>query len=509
MLDLTPATDAVARVVTAVRDDQLDGPTPCPQLTVAALLDHLDGLAQAFVAAARKTPVDAGSSVDATRLGDDWRTRIPARLTALAAAWQDGDAWTGMTAAGGVDLPGEVAGLVALDEVVVHGWDLARATGQQLRLPDLGRRRRDRLRAAGGRAAPRGLPGAVRPTGRGARRRTPARPPRRPGGSRSVVDAGDALVTCRLRALRAPRAARSWQCRRTPRTSARRRPRARRPARPLHQRSCASRPLDGVHGGGLGLGEVRHAPDAHPAPAGGVRRSAGLRAPGASNEPSTSTSSGEHVDTSSGTCALAPYATAAAEVRQKTTSTPAVRTEVGGRGGPTGSRAPTRHSSANAAGTSTRTGNAGFSTVSRAVLGRQPGQHGRGQDEQRQRSGDEHERDEVAHLSQPRRSLPPPPELRARRTCTCRLPRRTWPGRPSSRLQRPWLDVTSAHTGVLRPCPGAACLCETPPAGAGPRSHRGDPPARRPGPAVDPRAGPAALLPPSRAAPGGRPVEEP
>ena len=35
-----------------------------------------------------------------------------------------------MTQAGPVDLPGEVAALVALDEVVVHGWDLARATGQ-------------------------------------------------------------------------------------------------------------------------------------------------------------------------------------------------------------------------------------------------------------------------------------------------------------------------------------------------------------------------------------------
>jgi uncharacterized protein (TIGR03086 family) len=29
-----------------------------------------------------------------------------------------------------VDLPGDVAGLVALDEMVVHGWDLARATDQ-------------------------------------------------------------------------------------------------------------------------------------------------------------------------------------------------------------------------------------------------------------------------------------------------------------------------------------------------------------------------------------------
>ena len=35
-----------------------------------------------------------------------------------------------MTAAGGVDLPGDVAGAVALGELVIHGWDLAKATGQ-------------------------------------------------------------------------------------------------------------------------------------------------------------------------------------------------------------------------------------------------------------------------------------------------------------------------------------------------------------------------------------------
>lgn len=36
-----------------------------------------------------------------------------------------------MTRAGGVDLPGGIAGAVAVDELVVHGWDLARATGQE------------------------------------------------------------------------------------------------------------------------------------------------------------------------------------------------------------------------------------------------------------------------------------------------------------------------------------------------------------------------------------------
>lgn len=36
----------------------------------------------------------------------------------------------GTTRVGGVDLPAEVAGVVALDEVIVHGWDIAVASGQ-------------------------------------------------------------------------------------------------------------------------------------------------------------------------------------------------------------------------------------------------------------------------------------------------------------------------------------------------------------------------------------------
>ena len=35
-----------------------------------------------------------------------------------------------MTQAGGVSLPGEVAGRIALNEIVLHAWDLARAIGQ-------------------------------------------------------------------------------------------------------------------------------------------------------------------------------------------------------------------------------------------------------------------------------------------------------------------------------------------------------------------------------------------
>jgi uncharacterized protein (TIGR03086 family) len=129
--DLTPGAQTLARVVAGLGDDQLGAPTPCHGVTVADLLDHVDGLSLAFTGAAAKDP-DAGRqppSADGSRLGADWRTRIPDRLGRLAAAWQDDAAWAGMTRAGGVDLPGEIAGAVTIDEVVVHGWDLAVATG--------------------------------------------------------------------------------------------------------------------------------------------------------------------------------------------------------------------------------------------------------------------------------------------------------------------------------------------------------------------------------------------
>jgi uncharacterized protein (TIGR03086 family) len=63
-------------------------------------------------------------------LGEDWRTAYPARLAELARAWREPAAWEGMSRAGGVDFPGEVAAIVALTEVVIHGWDVAAATGQ-------------------------------------------------------------------------------------------------------------------------------------------------------------------------------------------------------------------------------------------------------------------------------------------------------------------------------------------------------------------------------------------
>src|SRR5919112_1854254 len=131
-LDFASATTAVTGVVAGVRDDQLGDTTPCPAMTVADLLDHLHGLSLAFTLAARKElrPGEGAPEADGSRLPEGWRDEIAARLDSLAAAWAVPAAYEGITQAGPIEMPAEIAALVALDEVVVHGWDLARATGQ-------------------------------------------------------------------------------------------------------------------------------------------------------------------------------------------------------------------------------------------------------------------------------------------------------------------------------------------------------------------------------------------
>jgi uncharacterized protein (TIGR03086 family) len=131
MIDLTSACQRTAQVLANVSDDQLTAPTPCENMRLDEVVAHVGVLSEAFTAAARKdfgpmtdTPPNEDAQLDA-----DWRTAYPARLAELARAWQDPAAWEGMSRAGGVDFPGEVGGSIALAEVVLHGWDVARAAG--------------------------------------------------------------------------------------------------------------------------------------------------------------------------------------------------------------------------------------------------------------------------------------------------------------------------------------------------------------------------------------------
>lgn len=128
-----PAAD-LTRLAAAVRDDQLGNPTPCANTDVAGILAHLIGLSTAFRDGAAKLAGPTTSTPPGPMdLPDDWREQLPTLLDELAAAWRDPAAWTGETTVGGITMPAENVAGFANNELVVHGWDLAVATGQSYR----------------------------------------------------------------------------------------------------------------------------------------------------------------------------------------------------------------------------------------------------------------------------------------------------------------------------------------------------------------------------------------
>lgn len=132
LLDLHAPAATAARLAAGLTDADLARPTPC-RMPVHQLLAHLLGLSVAFADAAAKVDgptTRTAPTGDDLRLVDDWRTQLPTRLDALVSAWRAPEAWSGTAVAGGVEMPGAVMGLVANDELVLHGWDLAVATSQ-------------------------------------------------------------------------------------------------------------------------------------------------------------------------------------------------------------------------------------------------------------------------------------------------------------------------------------------------------------------------------------------
>jgi len=131
MFDLGPAAQEMSRLVSGVRDDQLNYPNPCPEWTVADLLAHVHQFAVVFTHNARKKQARPPED-----LVDDWRVAIPDQLDELARAWRETSAWQGRVSVGGVEMDAPDNAVVGIEQLTVHGWDLARATSQDLRVDD-------------------------------------------------------------------------------------------------------------------------------------------------------------------------------------------------------------------------------------------------------------------------------------------------------------------------------------------------------------------------------------
>ena len=125
---LARALDDTAALVRGVREDQWDGPTPCSEWDVRGVVQHLVVGHQVFARALRG---DAVAAVPA----EPPRAPLDAAYTGSAAdmleAFRAPGVLDGQVTVPFGTVPGTVALHLRLVDALVHGWDVAVATGQR------------------------------------------------------------------------------------------------------------------------------------------------------------------------------------------------------------------------------------------------------------------------------------------------------------------------------------------------------------------------------------------
>ena len=143
-MDLYEAFDraitSTAAIVKTVCLDQAGGPTPCTEWDVRDLLNHLIGtlwLCEAlFSDRAPRHPMAPGGLPGADLAGEDPAAAYAEASAAALTAASAGDTLTRVHTTPLGHMPGPaLAGFTTLD-ILVHGWDLAKATGQPGALDD-------------------------------------------------------------------------------------------------------------------------------------------------------------------------------------------------------------------------------------------------------------------------------------------------------------------------------------------------------------------------------------
>ncbi|HYI56947.1 MAG TPA: TIGR03086 family metal-binding protein [Microlunatus sp.] len=133
---LSQATAAVAPIVRAAGGADPAAATPCQEWVLSELTRHALGTTAGLARLGRREPLDPDDPWGDPTTELPWSEQLSGQLEDLATAWSDPGAWEGEVDMGGQRMPASMIGDMVLAEVVLHGWDLARATGQRLELPD-------------------------------------------------------------------------------------------------------------------------------------------------------------------------------------------------------------------------------------------------------------------------------------------------------------------------------------------------------------------------------------
>ncbi len=119
------------RVVDGIRPEQLTAPRPCSEWDALAVLDHTTGLLRSAAEAAGETPNDPDR-------GGDPASAFAAAARAADAAFRAPGALERSFAMPWGETTGETLATLLFMDLMIHSWDLAKATGQSAALdPDL------------------------------------------------------------------------------------------------------------------------------------------------------------------------------------------------------------------------------------------------------------------------------------------------------------------------------------------------------------------------------------
>jgi len=117
--------------VATVTPDQLGLPTPCPEYDVRTLLAHITGGLTRTALVGEGDPEALTRPSMAEGVPDDgWPAAYRTAAARATAAWADGTKLDALVEVPWGKVPGRIALSGYVQEVLAHGWDLAKATGQ-------------------------------------------------------------------------------------------------------------------------------------------------------------------------------------------------------------------------------------------------------------------------------------------------------------------------------------------------------------------------------------------
>ena len=118
-----------AVLVAGLTPAEFDAPSPCAGWDVRATLNHLLGATWMF------TLVNQGQAADEDAgdvIGDDAGLAVAAAAKENLVSWRQPGAFEGDRSYVFGTFPAKGAAMLNLEEVVVHNWDVAKATGREM-----------------------------------------------------------------------------------------------------------------------------------------------------------------------------------------------------------------------------------------------------------------------------------------------------------------------------------------------------------------------------------------